>query len=172
MQLCQLSGIESILVNLSPGDDDTLAHKHRDGFKILMYNGVKIQCFDVIQRQMALKYVLCIYRLIIKHMGDLADQDLCICFPSFVHTSFEKTQKYFLLFLNNFVGIFTLKPSRDLTRPLGSPRGLNDLLHTLNATVIPTTVSQDFLFLIFIFIQLAQFILLEDEQNLGVGVFV
>ena len=33
MYLCQLSGIESILVNLSPGDDDTLAHKHRDGFK-------------------------------------------------------------------------------------------------------------------------------------------
>ena len=42
MQLCQLSGIESILVNLSPGDDDTLAHKHRDGFKILLLNGVTI----------------------------------------------------------------------------------------------------------------------------------
>ena len=33
--------IESILVNLSPVDDDTLAPKHRDGFKILMFNGVK-----------------------------------------------------------------------------------------------------------------------------------
>ena len=30
-------GIASILVNLSPMDDDTLAHKHRDGFKILMF---------------------------------------------------------------------------------------------------------------------------------------
>ena len=142
MKLCQLSGIETILVNLSPGDDDTLSHKHRDRFKIWMFNGVKNQCFDVIQRQRALMYILCIYMLIIEYKGDLADQELCICFPSFVHISFEKTQKDFLLFLNNFVGIFIWKPSRDLTRPLGSPRGLKGLLHTLNAIVIPTTVSQ------------------------------
>ena len=96
-------------------------------------------------------YILCIYRLITEYMGDLADQDLCICFPCFVHISFEKTQKDFLLFLNNFVGIFTLKPSRDLTRPLGSPRGLKGLLHTVNAIVIATTVSQDFLFFYFHF---------------------
>ncbi|GKA75114.1 retrovirus-related pol polyprotein from transposon TNT 1-94 [Tanacetum coccineum] len=31
-----------------------------------------------------------------------------------------------------------VKPSRDFTRPLGSPSGLKGLLHTLNATVIPT----------------------------------
>ena len=43
MYLCQLSGIESILVNLSLGDDDTLAHNQRDGFKIWMFNGVKIR---------------------------------------------------------------------------------------------------------------------------------
>ncbi|GJV80328.1 hypothetical protein Tco_1516198 [Tanacetum coccineum] len=30
------------------------------------------------------------------------------------------------------------KPSRDFTRPLGPPSGLKGLLHTLNATVIPT----------------------------------
>ncbi|GJR60635.1 hypothetical protein Tco_1502797 [Tanacetum coccineum] len=30
------------------------------------------------------------------------------------------------------------KPSRDFTRPLGLPSGLKGLLHTLNATVIPT----------------------------------
>ena len=53
----------------------------------------------------------------------------------------RKTQKDFILFLNNFVGIFTWKPLRDLTRPLGSPRGLKGLLHMLNAIVIPTTVS-------------------------------
>ena len=29
------------MVNLTPVDDDTLAHKHRDGFKILMFNRVK-----------------------------------------------------------------------------------------------------------------------------------
>ena len=75
-------------------------------------------------------------------MGDLADQDLCIYFPSFVHISFEKNPKRFsFIFLNNFVGIFIWKPSRDLTRPLGSPRGLRGLLHALNAIVIPTTVS-------------------------------
>jgi hypothetical protein len=37
-----------------------------------------------------------------------------------------------------FVGIITGKPSRDFTRPLGSPRGLKGLLHTLNAIVHPT----------------------------------
>jgi hypothetical protein len=37
-----------------------------------------------------------------------------------------------------FVGIILGKPSRDFTRPLGSPRGLKGLLHTLNAIVHPT----------------------------------
>jgi hypothetical protein len=36
-----------------------------------------------------------------------------------------------------FVGIILGKPSRDFTRPLGSPRGLKGLLHTLNAIVHP-----------------------------------
>ena len=35
-------GLSLILVNLSPVDDDTLAHKDRDGFKIFMFNGEKI----------------------------------------------------------------------------------------------------------------------------------
>jgi hypothetical protein len=34
-----------------------------------------------------------------------------------------------------FVGIILDKPSRDFTRPLGSPRGLKGLLHMLNAIV-------------------------------------
>nr|GEX57945.1 hypothetical protein [Tanacetum cinerariifolium] len=33
---------------------------------------------------------------------------------------------------------YNKKPSRDFTRPLGPPDGLKDLLHMLNATVIPT----------------------------------
>ncbi|GKA97464.1 hypothetical protein Tco_0825358 [Tanacetum coccineum] len=33
---------------------------------------------------------------------------------------------------------FNVKPSRDVTRPPGPPSGLKGLLHTLNATVIPT----------------------------------
>jgi hypothetical protein len=37
-----------------------------------------------------------------------------------------------------FVGIIFGKSSRDFTRPLGSPRGLKGLLHTLNAIVSPT----------------------------------
>jgi len=38
-----------------------------------------------------------------------------------------------------FVGIIPDKLSRDFTRPLGSPRGLKGLLHTLNAIVFPAT---------------------------------
>jgi hypothetical protein len=37
-----------------------------------------------------------------------------------------------------FVGIIIGKPLRDFTRPLGSPKGLKGLLHTLNAIVHPT----------------------------------
>jgi hypothetical protein len=37
------------------------------------------------------------------------------------------------------MGIIHGKPSRDFTRPLGSPRGLKGLLHTLNATKFPVT---------------------------------
>jgi hypothetical protein len=37
-----------------------------------------------------------------------------------------------------FVGIIPEKSSRDFTRPLGSPRGLKGLLHTLNAIFYPT----------------------------------
>jgi hypothetical protein len=36
-----------------------------------------------------------------------------------------------------FVGIIHGKPSRDFTHPLGSPRGLKGLLHTLNAIAFP-----------------------------------
>jgi len=39
--LCQLSGIESNSGKSKPCDDDTLAHEHRNGFRILMFNGVK-----------------------------------------------------------------------------------------------------------------------------------
>jgi hypothetical protein len=38
--------------------------------------------------------------------------------------------------LDEFCGYIYYKPSRDLTRPLGLPRGLKDLLHMSNATVI------------------------------------
>jgi hypothetical protein len=37
-----------------------------------------------------------------------------------------------------FVGVILIKPSRDFTLPLGSPRGLKGLLHMLNAIVSPT----------------------------------
>jgi hypothetical protein len=36
-----------------------------------------------------------------------------------------------------FVGIIPDKPSRDFTHPLGMPRGLEDLLHPLNAIIHP-----------------------------------
>jgi hypothetical protein len=38
-----------------------------------------------------------------------------------------------------FVGIIHGKPSQDFTHPLGSPRGLEGLLHTLNAIMFPAT---------------------------------
>jgi hypothetical protein len=36
-----------------------------------------------------------------------------------------------------FVGITSISPSRDFTRPIGMPRGLKGLLHMLNAIVFP-----------------------------------
>jgi hypothetical protein len=44
-----------------------------------------------------------------------------------------------------FVGIISVKLSRDFTRPLGSPKGLKGLLHMLNAIVSPTTANLCFL---------------------------
>jgi hypothetical protein len=46
------------------------------------------------------------------------------------------------------VGVIPGKPSRDFTRPLGMPRGLKGLLHTLNAIVSPTKADLCFLFLL------------------------
>jgi hypothetical protein len=57
-----------------------------------------------------------------------------------------------------FVGINSGKPLRDFTRPLGSPKGLKGLLHTLNAIVHPTKKGFIFLFLSFI----SCFVLLRD----------
>jgi hypothetical protein len=57
-----------------------------------------------------------------------------------------------------FVGIIPKKPSRDFTRPLGSPRGLKGLFHTLNAIVHPT--KEGFILLFFSFISC--FVLLKD----------
>jgi hypothetical protein len=44
-----------------------------------------------------------------------------------------------------FVGIIYGKPSRDFTRPLGSPRGLKGLLHMPNVIVSPTAADLCFL---------------------------
>ena len=60
-----------------------------------------------------------------------------------------------------FVGVIACKPSRDFTRPLGMPKGLKDLLHTLNAIVSPTTVDFCFFY----------FVLLRDWQNVSLRVF-
>jgi hypothetical protein len=57
-----------------------------------------------------------------------------------------------------FVGIIPSKPPRDFTPPLGSPRGLKGLLHTLNAIVHPTKEGFSFLFFSFI----SCFVLLRD----------
>jgi hypothetical protein len=57
-----------------------------------------------------------------------------------------------------FVGINSGKPLRDFTRPLGSPKGLKGLLHTLNAIVHPTI--EGFILLFFSFI--SYFVLLRD----------
>ena len=64
--------------------------------------------------------------------------------------------------------MYKRQPLRGLTRPLGEPSGLKGLLHTLNVTVIPTKVSY-VCSLAFYFLFL---VLLEDEQKIGVGVFV
>jgi hypothetical protein len=46
------------------------------------------------------------------------------------------------------VGVIPGKPSRDFTRPLGMPRGLEGLLHMLNAIVSPMKGDLCFLFLL------------------------
>jgi hypothetical protein len=57
-----------------------------------------------------------------------------------------------------FVGIISGKLSRDFTRPLGSPRGLKSLLHTLYTIVNPT--KEGFILLFFNFNSC--FVLLRD----------
>jgi hypothetical protein len=57
-----------------------------------------------------------------------------------------------------FVGINSGKPSRDFTRPLGSPSGLKGLLHMLNAIVHPT--KEGYILLFFSFI--SYFVMLRD----------
>jgi len=49
-----------------------------------------------------------------------------------------KINSYWQNSVSKFVGIISGKPSRDFNRPLGSPMGLKDLLHTLNTIVSPT----------------------------------
>jgi hypothetical protein len=58
-----------------------------------------------------------------------------------------------------FVGIIPGKPSRDFTRPLGSPRGLKGLFHTLNAIVSST--KEDLCFKLSFYV-LFCFVLLRD----------
>jgi hypothetical protein len=66
-----------------------------------------------------------------------------------------------------FVGIIPDKPSRDFTRPLGSPRGLKGLLHTLNAIVYPT--KEGFILLFFILFFIAKGLAIS---RLGGGVII
>jgi hypothetical protein len=44
-----------------------------------------------------------------------------------------------------FVGIISVKPSRDFTCPLGMPRGLKGLLHMLNGIISPVTTNLRFM---------------------------
>jgi len=50
----------------------------------------------------------------------------------------KKILSYWQHSVSMFVGIISGKPSRDITCPLGSLRGLKCLLHMLNAIVSPT----------------------------------
>jgi hypothetical protein len=49
-----------------------------------------------------------------------------------------KILSYWQHSVSMFAGIISDKPSREFTRPQGSPRGLKGLFHTLNAIVSPT----------------------------------
>ena len=57
-----------------------------------------------------------------------------------------------------FVGIISVKPSQDFTRPLRMPKGLKGLLNMLNVTVHHT--NEGFILLLFSFI--CCFVLLID----------
>jgi hypothetical protein len=56
--------------------------------------------------------------------------------PGLCENSFLLTTECF-----NVCGIISSKPSRDFTRPVGSPRGLKGLLYMLNAIVSLTTTD-------------------------------
>ena len=66
-------------------------------------------------------------RLIISWMESMHIHLACIHISCILETRQKK---------NEFCGYIRYRPSRDLTRPLGLPRGLKGLLHMPNATVI------------------------------------
>ena len=68
------------------------------------------------------------------------------------------------------MGILLEKPPRDHTHPFVKLMDLKGLMHMLNASVIHMKVSQDFLFPIshFFLVSLVLFVLVEDEQSLGI----
>jgi hypothetical protein len=64
---------------------------------------------------------------------------------------FNLTYHNLVLVLNKLCGCVPCKPSRDFTRPLGTSRDLKGLLHTQNATVIPTKENKVFICFYFSF---------------------
>ena len=63
-----------------------------------------------------------------------------VCVYSFCFVVFVSSLTFVSFFLD-FVGISSANPHETLLVHLGEPSGLKGLLHTLNATVIPTKVS-------------------------------
>ena len=90
-------------------------------------------------------HIMLVYRLILELLGVLVDPIVyslprCIfCVLSFLFFDFFFS---FLCFLfQDFVGISSVNPHETLLIHLRETRGLKALLHTLNASVIPTKVS-------------------------------
>ena len=131
-----------------PYDDDTLALWAPGWiYTFLMHCGVKSRCLDVIRGDKIswnVYFCLCI-NWYLSYKGDTTYwiavypivYILCVLLFLFLCFLFFACFSFFW----DFVGISSANPHETLLVHLGEQSGLKGLLHTLNATVIPTKVS-------------------------------
>ena len=145
--LCQLHGIEfdfglsfRVMIHLHTCTRMDSLFSYVVGWKAdvwMPFSG--IMCLEM--------HIILVYRLILELLGGFWLIRTCTVRPVvyilFCHFCFSIFVSLFFVFFlfESFVGISSANPHETLLVHLGKPRGLKGLLHTLNATVIPTKVS-------------------------------
>ena len=145
--LCQLCGVEfdfgrlsfRVMIHLHTGTRMDSLFSYVVGWKA----DVWMPFFGMMGPEM---HIMLVYRLILESLGGFWLIWTCTVHPVvyilFCHFHFFAFCFSFLWFsFWDFVGISSANPHETLLVHLGWPRGLKGLLHTLNATVIPTKVS-------------------------------